>query len=199
MFQLDVLRHGQTVQGHTLRGHLDDALTPEGWQQMQNTITAYLEQHIIWDAVVTSPLQRCFSVAQDLQQRFDLPLLKMPEFKELYFGEWEGLTMQYIHETQPEQLGDFWQNPCQYAPPQGENLLDFQTRLQQGCQKLWVQAEQQHWKNVLLICHGGVIKWLKCIAQQQALTQLLSIPAELASIHTIYLEQDEHLQLKIQE
>ncbi|ENU79954.1 hypothetical protein F975_01706 [Acinetobacter sp. ANC 3789] len=199
MLQLDVLRHGQTTQGHTLRGHLDDALTAEGCQQMQDTIALYLQQHPVWDAIVTSPLQRCFSFAQDVQQQFGLPLITMPQFKELYFGDWEGLTLQHIHETQPEQLGQFWQDPCQYAPPQGENLLDFQNRLQQGCQMLLNQAQQQRWQKVLLVCHGGVIKWLKCMAQQQPLTQLLTMPAELASIQAIYLKQNEHLQLCIQE
>lgn len=199
MLQIDVLRHGQTTQGHTLRGHLDDALTDEGWQQMQTTITAHLAQHRSWDAIVSSPLQRCFQFAQHMQQQLDRPLLSMPEFKELNFGAWEGLTVQFIHETQAAHLGAFWQNPCQVAPPQGENLFEFQARLQYGFQHLIRSAQQQHWQNVLLICHGGVIKWLKCTARQQPLTQLLNMPAELASLHRFYLEHHHDVELYIHE
>ncbi|WP_111894176.1 histidine phosphatase family protein [Acinetobacter sp. MB5] len=199
MLQLDVLRHGQTTQGHTLRGYLDDALTAEGWQQMQETIAVYVQQHCMWDAIVTSPLQRCLSFAQDVQQQFDLPLVVMPEFKELNFGVWEGLTVQHIHETQPDLLGNFWQDPCQYAPPQGENLAEFQARLQQGFQELLTQAQQQQWQSILLVSHGGVIKWLKCMAHLQPITQLLSMSAELASIHSILLSRNQDLSLHIQE
>ncbi len=38
MIMLDLLRHGETELGHTLRGSTDDALTLEGWQDMQRTL-----------------------------------------------------------------------------------------------------------------------------------------------------------------
>lgn len=40
MLQIDLLRHGKTELSHTLRGSTDDALTPEGWQQMQRNVDA---------------------------------------------------------------------------------------------------------------------------------------------------------------
>lgn len=199
MLQLDVLRHGQTEQGHTLRGHLDDALTLQGWQQMQNTIDQHLKEHSVWDAIVSSPLQRCSLFAQKIQQQLGCPLIEMPEFKELYFGRWEGKTVQHIHETEPELLGQFWQDPSQYAAPQGENLLQFQQRLELGLHQLITQAEQQKWHSVLLISHGGVIKWLRCIARQHALNQLLSMPAELAHMIRFRLDLSVSSKLQLQE
>ncbi|WP_416234066.1 histidine phosphatase family protein, partial [Klebsiella pneumoniae] len=34
-FRIDLLRHGESQYSHSLRGHLDAALTARGWQQMQ--------------------------------------------------------------------------------------------------------------------------------------------------------------------
>ena len=40
----------------------------------------------------------------------ELPLLVNHDLKEMYFGEWEGISTQQIYETSPELLANFWQN-----------------------------------------------------------------------------------------
>ena len=52
--RLDLLRHGETALGHTLRGWLDDELTEQGWLQMQATVQHQLNQKN-WEGVVSSP------------------------------------------------------------------------------------------------------------------------------------------------
>lgn len=189
---LDLLRHGETTLSHTLRGHLDDALTEHGWLQMQSTIQQHLDAHVQWDVIISSPLQRCQNFAATLAKQLELPLLLNAEIKEMYFGDWEGMTTQTIYETAPERLANFWQFPTQYHAPNGESLHQFQQRVMHGFTEIYVQMQQHNWNKALVVTHGGVIKLLTCLARQQKLDDLLTMPAELGKLYALNLTQVEN-------
>ncbi|ENV07555.1 hypothetical protein F966_03412 [Acinetobacter higginsii] len=189
---LDLLRHGETTLSHTLRGHLDDALTEHGWLQMQSTIQQYLDAQVHWDVIISSPLQRCQKFAAALAKQLKLPLLLNAEIKEMYFGDWEGIATQTIYETAPERLANFWQFPTQYHAPNGESLHQFQQRVIRGFDEIYVQMQQHNWNRALIVTHGGVIKLLTCLARQQKLDDLLTMPAELGKLYALKLTQVEN-------
>ncbi|WEI18029.1 histidine phosphatase family protein [Acinetobacter proteolyticus] len=186
---LDLLRHGETSLSHTLRGHLDDALTEHGWLQMQSTIQQQLDAQLQWDVIISSPLQRCQKFAAALAKQLELPLLLNAEIKEMYFGDWEGIATQTIYETAPERLANFWQFPTQYHAPNGESLHQFQQRVIHGFNEIYVQMQQHNWNRALIVTHGGVIKLLICLARQQKLDDLLTMPAELGKLYALKLTQ----------
>ncbi|MGV2453675.1 UNVERIFIED_CONTAM: histidine phosphatase family protein [Acinetobacter seifertii] len=191
-FRIDLLRHGESQYSHTLRGHLDDELTAKGWQQMQSTIEQVTDQ--TWDVIVTSSLKRCACFAEQLAKTTQLPLLLNHDLKEMYFGEWEGVSTQQIYETSPELLANFWQKPSQYCPPQAEILMQFQTRILKGFQDLLLDMQNQNWQRALVVTHGGVIKLLSCLAQQQPLDDLLKMQAELGKLYSFeFFEEEEQL------
>jgi alpha-ribazole phosphatase len=64
---IDVLRHGETTLSHTLRGHLDDALTQTGWQQMQTTIEQM--QPSAWQVVLLRPYNVVLHLHKGLQHK----------------------------------------------------------------------------------------------------------------------------------
>ena len=80
MYRIDLLRHGTTELSHTLRGSTDDALTAEGWQQMEQTLDQSLAAKMRWDAIFSSPLQRCHAFAAKAAAQLDLPLIPAPFF-----------------------------------------------------------------------------------------------------------------------
>lgn len=186
---LDLLRHGETTLSHTLRGHLDDALTEHGWLQMQSTIQQYLDAQVHWDVIISSPLQRCQNFAAAFAKQLELPLLLKAEIKEMYFGDWEGVSTQTIYENEPELLANFWQFPTQYHAPNGESLHQFQQRVLHGFNEIYVQMQQHNWNKALIVTHGGVIKLLTCLARQQKLDDLLTMPAELGKLYALNLTQ----------
>ncbi|MEQ1079224.1 histidine phosphatase family protein [Acinetobacter seifertii] len=191
-FRIDLLRHGESQYSHTLRGHLDDELTAKGWQQMQSTIEQVTDQ--TWDVIVTSSLKRCACFAEQLAKTTQLPLLLNHDLKEMYFGEWEGVSTQQIYETSPELLANFWQKPSQYCPPQAETLIQFQTRILKGFQDLLLEMRKQNWERALVVTHGGVIKLLSCLAGQQPLDDLLKMQAELGKLYSFeFFEEEEQL------
>ncbi len=186
---LDLLRHGETTLSHTLRGHLDDALTEHGWLQMQSTILQYLDAQVHWDVIISSPLQRCQNFAAVFAKQLELPLIFNAEIKEMYFGDWEGRSTQIIYENEPELLANFWQFPTQYHAPNGESLNQFQQRVLHGFNEIYVQMQQHNWNKALIVTHGGVIKLLTCLARQQKLDDLLTMPAELGKLYALNLTQ----------
>jgi len=191
--QIDLLRHGETTLSHTLRGHLDDELTEQGWLQMQSTIQQYLDDQMQWDVIISSPLQRCQKFAIELAKQLDLPLLLNAEIKEMYFGDWEGISTQTLYETAPELLANFWQYPTRYQAPNGESLFQFQQRVMQGFNEIYVQMQAHYWQKALVITHGGVIKLLTCLARHHMLDDLLTMPAELGKLYALNLTQVEHI------
>ena len=196
--QIDLLRHGETTLSHTLRGHLDDDLTEQGWLQMQSTIQQYMTTPVDWDVIISSPLRRCRRFAEHLADQLGLPMRVNQHIKEMYFGDWEGISTQVIYEAEPEQLANFWQFPTQYHAPNGESLIQFQQRIFIGFEQIYTQIQAQNGQKALVITHGGVIKLLTCLAQQQNLDDLLKMPAELGKLYSFSLSKyHEQMQFEI--
>ncbi|ETR94968.1 histidine phosphatase family protein [Acinetobacter lactucae] len=195
-FSIDLLRHGESQYSHTLRGHLDDELTAKGWQQMQSTIEQ-VENHP-WEVIVSSSLKRCACFAEQLAKTNELPLVLNHDLKEMYFGEWEGVSTQQIYETSPELLANFWQKPSQYCPPRAETLMQFQTRVVKGFKDLLVYMQSQNMQHALVVTHGGVIKLLACLARQQPLDDLLKMSADLGKLYSLeFSERGGQLTFKL--
>lgn len=165
---LDLLRHGETELGGGLRGSLDDALTPVGWEQMR----AAVQGQGPWDRIVSSPLQRCALFAQELAGQLALPVTFDKDLQELHFGEWEGQSAAALMQTNEQALGLFWADPYRFTPPQGEPVLEFSQRVLAAVTRL---QQAYAGERVLVVCHGGVMKLLLAQARGLPREQLLNI------------------------
>lgn len=194
MLQIDVLRHGESELSGVLRGSLDDALTAQGWEQMQQGIAQMLDENTIhvkqapWQAIWTSPLQRCAKFAMDLSQRFHLPIDHCTGLQEMHFGDWEGQSTAWLYQHYPEQLAEFWQYPTRFTPPQAEPLQQFQHRVLNALNQIVLQMQHLQLQHILIVSHGGVIKLLKCLALQQHLDLILTQSAELGQLQHFYVD-----------
>lgn len=191
MFQLDLMRHGATELSHTLRGSTDDALTAEGWQQMQDALDQALHAEPHWDAVFTSPLQRCRLFAESAAQRLGLDLMILPQLQEMHFGDWEAAAIQQLYERDPKALEQFWLQPTQFSPPNAESLQAFEQRVMAGAAQIQRSLSAQNSRKALVVTHGGVIKLLKCKALQQPLDDILKMTAELGQMHSFQVSKVE--------
>lgn len=148
----DLLRHGEPEGGHRFRGTIDDPLTAAGWAQMAAATEAGT-----WDLVVSSPLRRCREFAQALAERRNCEYRIEPDFREISFGRWEGLTATQIEAEYGAALVRFWQDPVAHPPPQGEPVADFSARVEAAWQCLVADTPGQR---VLVVAHGGTIAML---------------------------------------
>ncbi|CAI8857918.1 MULTISPECIES: alpha-ribazole phosphatase family protein [Pseudomonas] len=183
---IDLLRHGETERGGGLRGSLDDALTDTGWAQMQAAVKAAGP----WDALVSSPLQRCARFAEALGTQLDLPLQLAPGLQELHFGEWEGRSAADLMLTHEAELGQFWADPYAFTPPGGEPVADFSARVLQAISAL----HQGHaGKHLLLVTHGGVMRLLLARARGLPREQLLQVEVAHGALFRLELLADGSL------
>jgi alpha-ribazole phosphatase len=166
--RLDLLRHGETELGGGLRGSLDDALTPRGWEQMHAAVAAGGP----WDRLVSSPLQRCARFAEQLGARLGLPVDLDKDLQELHFGAWEGRSAAALMETDAEALGRFWADPYGFTPPEGEPVLEFSARVLAALDRLHQAYAGQR---ILLVSHGGVMRLLLARARGLPREQLLNV------------------------
>jgi len=180
---LHLLRHGETEQGGGLRGSLDDALTEAGWAQLRAAVQA--DEY--WDALVSSPLQRCARFAEELAAARSLPLQFEPGLQELHFGEWEGRTAAQLMETNADDLGRFWADPYGFTPPGGEPLPAFETRVLDALQRLYAEYREQQ---LLVVTHGGVMRLLLARARSLPREKLLQV--SVAHGQRVHLQFDGH-------
>lgn len=149
-----VLRHGAvTGRAHIFRGMLDEALTEQGREQMLRALERC--QASDFDALATSPLKRCHEFAAAYAARHGLPLRVLPQFSELSFGDWEGITPDEAAVRDPEIFRAFSADHGEFAPPNGESLAQFRARINHGWHE-WLANEAG--SNRLLITHAGVMR-----------------------------------------
>jgi len=76
-------------------------------------------------------------------------------FSELDFGDWEGVDIQSIWDTQKDEIELLYIDPIKFHPPNGETMPDFEQRVLSA----WRQTlETFRGKHLLLIQHGGTIR-----------------------------------------
>ncbi|RKR06260.1 alpha-ribazole phosphatase [Kushneria sinocarnis] len=150
---IDCLRHGECEGARGLRGQQDVELTCDGRAAMHAS-GARLPKP---DRLLSSPLTRCRSVAVELAEQWGLECRIDDDLMEMHFGEWEGRSLRELADREPEALAAFWRDPARAAPPGGEPLDAFETRVERAWQHC-LAAPVQH---QLIVTHGGVIKtWL---------------------------------------
>lgn len=115
--------------------------------------------HVPFDAVYSSPLQRCAKLAEALaigETQLDIRL------QELNFGAWELLPWDSI----PRKVFDRWASDYAHqAPPDGESFLQLHARASHFLSEVQNLCSGQ---NIAVVTHGGVIRAL--------LAKVLNIP-----------------------
>lgn len=140
---LHLLRHGAPLTAGLLLGHQDMPSTPEGEAQ----ILAQAEG-LKFDQILSSDLNRCAEPAQKIAATRGLSLHLDTRWRELNFGDWDGLHPSKID---AERMGQFWQDPDAHAPPQGEKLSALTHRIGEALSEI-------QGGGVLIVTHGGAIR-----------------------------------------
>jgi alpha-ribazole phosphatase/probable phosphoglycerate mutase len=165
--RLYLVRHGRVAEGHTDRyhGNNDIGLSPEGERQLTE-LARYLTP-VPLAAVYASTLSRTRDGAARLCQGRGLEPRVIPEFREIHFGVWEGLTFTEISERYPEELASRFRDLANFRIPHGESLGDVRDRALPRLKKLIADHPGQ---SLALVAHAGVNRVILCDA--------LSLPLE---------------------
>ncbi len=151
--RLYLMRHGQVADGHTHRyhGHTDVGLSETGLRQFER-LAAQLRK-VPLAAVYCSDLSRTQIGARLIAAGRGLAPQPCPEFRELGFGVWEGLTFQEIAQRYPRELEARFQDLANFRIPGGESLADVHARV---IPKLRELLTQHRGEAIALVAHAGV-------------------------------------------
>jgi len=152
--RLYLARHGQ-IEGYErfpIYGHTEVELTDVGRIQME-TLAERL-RHTRISAVFSSDLRRSLVGARIIGRHHDVPVLSMPELREMNFGTWEGLTLEEVRERFPGELLKREKDPAGYfIPGGGESLTGFSQRILSSMKEILHKREGE---DILLVAHGMV-------------------------------------------
>ncbi len=157
--RLLIARHGQTKHNldHRYQGRTDAPLNETGLAQAGKLADRLSSEKI--DVIYSSDLMRCVRTAEFIAKSHNLRINKDVRWRELSFGEWEGMSYNEIQTQSPDLLEKWLADPAHVSPPSGETLTQLAARVKSALDEMKAQHKEQ---TVLLITHGGIIRALLC-------------------------------------
>jgi probable phosphoglycerate mutase len=150
--QILLIRHGETNGASSIRyfGSTDVDLSDEGREQMARLAAQLASRRV--DLWVASNLRRSWQAAGILARGARVRI--EPDFREIHFGQWEGLTRAEIEARDPVAFQD-WQSGAEgFEYPSGESRGAFRARIARGVERLLAGPAA----NVAAVLHKGVIR-----------------------------------------
>lgn len=166
---LYLARHGETAWNieQRVQGWEDSPLTEIGIRQAE--ALADRLAHVPLVAVYSSDLGRAKHTAQIVATRHNLVVQAMPAFREMSWGEWEGLTWQQMQARNPDLWDSFvkkgrdeqaegetdWEATTHI--PGGETMAQTAQRIYSGLEQIIARHTGEK-DCVLVVGHGGSLR-----------------------------------------
>ncbi len=182
MTRVIFVRHGQTSwnQEGKYQGHSDISLNERGIRQ-GNLVAKRLAKEKI-SAIYSSDLLRAQQTAEAIAKYHGLSVMTKPDFREINFGIWEGLTYQEIMADWSEILTAMYSKPGEIGPPQGESFQVVKQRVTHALQECVKKHQEQ---TIVLVSHGGTMRVLLCAALGIGLDKMWSMRQDSSAINII--------------
>ena len=180
--RLFAIRHGETVWTRERRfsGARDIPLTDHGQRQAEAVADALAGERIV--AVYASPLARARVSAEIIARTHRLSVTVEPAFREMAFGEWEGLTRDELQAGTAPMMETWRTAPERATPPGGEPLTEVAARVGKALQ----QVRDHHPEGtVVLVSHAIVLRLLVLDALGLGPERLWSLDASPAGLTEI--------------
>ena len=147
------VRHGQTdwnlarkMQG----GETEKELNSTGIEQAKQTKKEL--ENAKYDIVICSPMHRAIQTAEIINKDKNVQMITDERIRERKLGDYEG------RDVTEEMENNIWDYKLNYNIPNGENLHDFEKRIDEFFDDI---KEKYHDKSVLIVAHGGIAKVIK--------------------------------------
>ena len=151
--RLYLVRHGELVTSKEWRyvGQMDVELNETGKKQIQNLSGRLSSEQI--EMIFSSDLTRTIESAEIIGNKLEIINEPISELREINLGVWEGLTLEEIEESFPEDLVKRSEDIKDFRIINGESFSDVKKRV---IPKLKDIIEGNVSKRILVIAHGGV-------------------------------------------
>lgn len=131
-----IVRHGETLwnKEEVFRGRKDVPLNETGKKQAQLTGRYFSDKHVAM--ILTSPLARALETAHEIGEASGAPIVTVDELTDMNFGVWEGLALQEVEKSYPEELETWRKTPQKFHARNGESLGDIRRRATKALKKI---------------------------------------------------------------
>lgn len=151
-----LVRHGQDDPSRR-GGWSNQPVTPEGEKQAEALAEYILRKNVPVDKILSSDLPRAMQTAVPIARRLGLPIVPMPQLREVNNGDLAGMDNALAEEKYP---GLYWNTLGWETPyPNGESPKEFYERIQTA----WDAVTEMD-GNTLLVTHSGVIHVILALA-----------------------------------
>jgi probable phosphoglycerate mutase len=176
-----LLRHGE-VEGDSERrfiGQSDPPLSKAGRHHARawNKTLAPIE----WEAVFCSDLRRAEETARIIAGGKKKVIQIMPELREIYLGQWEGLSVAYVRRHFPEKWRKRGENLSSFRPPRGESFKDLQNRVAPAFEAVAGKLKGHG----LIVAHAGVNRVILCHVLGMPLANLFRLGQDYGALNII--------------
>jgi phosphoserine phosphatase len=182
-----LLRHAETAWNRERRfqGWRDVPLSTTGRDQAESVARLLAASPV--GAVWSSPLARARDTALAIAARHGLPVRESEAFKEMGFGDWEGLTREEVRERFPAAHRAWAEAPHEARWPGAEPLTVVRARALAGLEQLRAAHEGQ---TVCLVSHGITGRVLILEALGLGLDRLWSLQLSSTGLSELELRPD---------
>ncbi len=181
--RLYMVRHGQVVgyDKYPLNGHTDVETTEVGRGQFEHLAERLRLTDI--KAIYSSDLKRSVTGARIIARHHNVPLYALPELREMYFGDWEGMTMAEVRESFPNELEKRKADLLNYRiPGKGESVGLLAKRIIPSLKSI---LEQQKGNDILLVGHGAINRVILCDVLGLDLTAIFRLQQDFGCLNII--------------
>lgn len=161
-----------------------------GWRDVAADLSdtdqiSRLHAHLPKSALlVSSDLRRSVQTADAIGAgRNRLP--HAPQIREINFGDWDGKGFADVAKTHPDLSREFWENPGDVAPPNGESWNQTAARVDAFVAQLNAQYSDQ---DIIAVAHIGVI--MTRIQQGGGMSAARALNHEIGNFSVTVLEWD---------
>jgi ribonuclease H / adenosylcobalamin/alpha-ribazole phosphatase len=133
------------------------------------------------EAVVTSPVRRTRESAEILAERLGVDLVEEPDFAEMEFGTWDGMTFAEVRDQRPGEI-EAWLGSLDVAAGGGESFRELEKRVLDGLSRV---LETYAGKTVIVVSHVTPIKTLVAHAIGAPLAALFRMELSTASVSVV--------------
>jgi len=184
-----IVRHGVTRWNKEARyqGQTDIPLSEDGIAQAQAVGRRLAPEPVC--RVYSSDLSRAKMTADIIAQHHHIEVKTDRRLREMFFGEWEGLTFDEIGAKWPG-LRDGWlKDPVSLRPPGGESASDLISRVLEAMRDIYSELrdtgkQPETRPCCVIVCHGGVIRSLIALSSSGSAESMWSKPVRQSSITT---------------
>ena len=187
--KLFLTRHGQTDWNIARRyqGQTDVPLNETGTLQAA-LLAQRLSTHVI-HAIYSSDLSRAMTTAKAIAEAQQLtPVLHSdPRWRELSFGDWEGMTYQEMSAQSPELFDAWMKDSLTVSTPNGETHRQLAERVQSAFDEIKAKHDDE---TVLVVGHSGSIQTLLALTLGVDLSRYWQFRVSQTSLSELTVYED---------